>query len=287
MMTTPVRRLRRHTVPRSASDLQPLIEEASADSSLDTNEHRTAVEETIELLDQGKLRLAEQIDREWRVNSWVQQAILLYFRFTSMETLHAGPLEFHDRIPLKADYQGRGVRVIPGGITRYGSHIEPGAVIMPAFVNIGAYVGTGTMIDTWATVGSGAQIGRNVHISGGVGIGGVLEPVGARPVIVEDDAFIGSRCIIVEGVIVEKGAVIAAQVSLTASTHIIDVTQDEPLTYKGRVPAGSIVIPGSRPRRFPAGEYQVGCALIVGTRTAETNEKLKLMDIAREFGVAE
>lgn len=275
----------RLTVPQSASQLRSLIEEAAAQPGPGTASHREAVLETIARLDRGEVRLAEKAGGQWQVNSWIQRAILLYFRLTSMETLRAGPLEFHDRIPLKQDLKGRGLRVIPGGVARYGCHIEPGAVLMPGFVNIGAYVGSGTLIDTWATVGSGAQIGRNVHLSGGAGIGGVLEPVGSQPVIIEDDAFVGSRCSLVEGVLVQEGAVLAAQVSLTASTHIIDVTGKKPVTYKGRVPAGSIVIPGSRIRRFPAGEYQVGCALIIGRRGDETNEKLKLMDEAREFGV--
>jgi 2,3,4,5-tetrahydropyridine-2-carboxylate N-succinyltransferase len=218
------------------------------------------------------------------VNGWIQQAILLYFRLTEMRTMHAGPLEYYDRIPLKHELKDRGIRVIPGGIARYGAHIEPGVVVMPGFVNIGAYVATGSMVDTWATVGSGAQIGRNVHLAGGVGIGGVLEPVGARPVIIEDDVFVGSRSIIVEGVVVEAGAVLGAQVSLSASTHIIDVTGDEPVTHRGRVPAGSIVVPGTRPRTFPAGEYQVACALIIGRRSDKTDEKLKPMDAARAFG---
>jgi 2,3,4,5-tetrahydropyridine-2,6-dicarboxylate N-succinyltransferase len=266
------------------TDLRLLIEEAAdRPDALESAEHRTAVEETVARLDSGELRLAAKVDGTWLVNSWIQRAILLYFRLTEMETLSAGPLEFHDRIPLKRDYKGRGLRVIPGGIARYGSHIEPGAVLMPSFVNIGAYVGTGSLVDTWATVGSGAQIGRNVHLAGGAGIGGVLEPVGARPVIIEDDVFVGSRCIVVEGVLVEEGAVLGAQVSLTASTHIIDVTGPEPVTYRGRVPAGAVVIPGSRTRRFAAGEYQVNCALIIGTRGDDTEEKLRLMDEARDF----
>lgn len=267
--------------------LRALIEEATdAPAVLESAEHRAAVEETIAGLDRGTLRLAEKVDGEWTVNGWLQQAILLYFRLTEMRIMHAGPLEYYDRIPLKRDLAERGIRVVPGGIARYGSHIEPGVVMMPGFVNIGAYVATGAMVDTWATVGSGAQIGRNVHLAGGVGIGGVLEPVGARPVIVEDDAFIGSRCILVEGVIVEERAVLGAQVSLSASTHIIDVTRDEPVTYRGRVPAGSIVVPGTRPRTFPAGRYDVSCALIIGTRNERTEEKLRPMDAARAFGVS-
>jgi 2,3,4,5-tetrahydropyridine-2-carboxylate N-succinyltransferase len=251
---------------------------------LESPKHRAAVEQTIAALDRGELRIARKVENEWVVRPWIQQAILLYFRLTEMRTMHAGPFEYFDRIPLKQDLQQRGVRVVPGGIARYGSHIEPGAVLMPGFVNIGAYVATGTMVDTWATVGSGAQIGRNVHLAGGVGIGGVLEPAGARPVVVEDDAFIGSRCVIVEGVIVERGAVLGAQVALSASTHIIDVTGDEPVTYRGRVPAGSIVIPGSRTRTFPAGDFQVACALIIGKRDERTEQKLRSMDAARAFG---
>ncbi len=263
-----------------------LIEEATERPvALESAEHRAAVDATIAGLDAGTLRMAEKIDGEWVVHGWIQQAILLYFRLTEMRTMHAGPLEYYDRIPLKNDLAGRGIRVIPGGIARYGSHIEPGVVLMPGFVNFGAYVGAGTMVDTWATVGSGAQIGRNVHLAGGAGIGGVLEPVGARPVIIEDDVFIGSRCAIVEGVMVEERAVLGAHVSLSGSTHIVDVTGDEPVTYRGRVPAGSIVVPGTRKRRFPAGEYDVACALIIGTRTDRTDEKLRPMDAAREFGV--
>jgi 2,3,4,5-tetrahydropyridine-2,6-dicarboxylate N-succinyltransferase len=261
-----------------------LVTEASERLDLlSSARHRTAVEETIDALDRGELRMAEKLDGEWVVHPWLQQAILLYFRLTEMRTMRAGPFEYHDRIPLKRDLERRGVRVVPGGIARYGAHIEPGVVLMPGFVNIGAYVATGSMVDTWATVGSGAQIGRNVHLAGGVGIGGVLEPVGARPVIIEDDAFIGSRCSLVEGVIVEQGAVLGAQVALSASTHIVDVTGEEPVTYRGRVPAGSIVIPGTRIRRFPAGEFQVSCALIVGRRNEQTERKLRPMDAARAF----
>jgi 2,3,4,5-tetrahydropyridine-2-carboxylate N-succinyltransferase len=273
------------TMTQGATTLKALIEDATEQpEKLESAEHRAAVEETIAGLDRGELRMAEKVGDEWIVHGWIQQAILLYFQLTEMQTMHAGPLEYYDRIPLKHDLKQRGIRMLPGGIARHGSHIEPGVVIMPGFVNIGAYVATGTMVDTWATVGSGAQIGRNVHLAGGVGIGGVLEPVGARPVIVEDDAFIGSRCIVVEGVIVEQGAVLGAQVALSASTHIIDVTGDEPVTHRGRVPAGSIVIPGTRPRTFSSGEYQVSCALIIGKRNMETEQKLQPMDAARAFG---
>jgi 2,3,4,5-tetrahydropyridine-2-carboxylate N-succinyltransferase len=273
------------TVTQDLATVKALIGEATErPDRLASDEHRSAVEATIAGLDSGELRMAEKVGTEWIVNGWIQQAILLYFRLTEMRTMHAGPLEYYDRIPLKHELKDRGIRVIPGGIARYGAHIEPGVVVMPGFVNIGAYVATGSMVDTWATVGSGAQIGRNVHLAGGVGIGGVLEPVGARPVIIEDDVFVGSRSIIVEGVVVEAGAVLGAQVSLSASTHIIDVTGDEPVTHRGRVPAGSIVVPGTRPRTFPAGEYQVACALIIGRRSDKTDEKLKPMDAARAFG---
>lgn len=267
------------------SMVESLIADATEQpEKLHQEPYRTAVEETIAGLDRGELRMAEKAGGEWIVHGWIQQAILLYFRLTEMRTMRSGPIEYHDRIPLKQDLKERGIRAVPGAVTRYGSHIEPGVVVMPGFVNIGAYVATGAMVDTWATVGSGAQIGRNVHLAGGVGVGGVLEPVGSRPVIVEDDAFIGSRCILVEGVIVEEGAVLGAQVALSASTHIIDVTGAEPVTYRGRVPAGSIVIPGSRKRAFPAGDFQVSCALIIGRRNEKTDEKLRPMDAARAFG---
>lgn len=273
------------TTTQDLVHLQPLIESAADDGNwLQEAEYRDAVAATVDALDRGDLRLAEKTDGEWIVNDWIQQAINLYFGLTEMRTMHAGPIEYYDRIPLKQDLQRRGIRVIPGGIARYGSHIEPGVVLMPGFVNIGAYVASGAMVDTWATVGSGAQIGRNVHLAGGVGVGGVLEPVGARPVIVEDDAFIGSRCILVEGVIVEEGAVLGAQVSLSASTHIIDVTGDEPVTHQGRVPAGSVVIPGTRRRTFPAGDFEVACALIIGKRNQKTEGKLQPMEAARDFG---
>ncbi len=271
----------------ATKDLEGVIAGAAEHPSAMDDHEVAAVEQVVELLDQGKIRLAEKPDGgDWVVHGWIQQAINLYFRIPEMETLRAGPLEFYDKIPLKHDYQARGNRVVAGGIARYGSHLEPGVVMMPSFVNIGAYVGTGTMVDTWATVGSGAQIGRRVHLAGGVGIGGVLEPPGARPVIVEDDAFIGSRCIVVEGVIVREGAVLAAQNSITASTHIVDVTQDPAVTYKGEVPAGAIVIPGSRSREFEGGTYQVNCALIIGRRTGTHDDKLALMDAARDFGFA-
>jgi 2,3,4,5-tetrahydropyridine-2,6-dicarboxylate N-succinyltransferase len=262
-------------------ELQMRVETSFESGEMDAE----AVEETIAGLDRGELRLAEKRDGEWHANGWMQKAILLFFRLREMETMEAGPFEYWDRIPLKRDYATLGVRVIPPGTARYGSHLEPGVVLMPGYVNIGARVGAGTMVDTWATVGSGGQIGRNVHLAGGVGIGGVLEPPNARPVIVEDDAFIGSRCILTEGVVVEEGAVLGANVSLSSSTHIIDVTQDPPVTHKGRVPAGSVVVPGTRPRRFPGGEFQLGCALIIGARSASTDEKTALNAVVREFGI--
>jgi 2,3,4,5-tetrahydropyridine-2,6-dicarboxylate N-succinyltransferase len=246
-------------------------------------EAQLAVEETIDRLDRGELRLAEKVDGDWVVHSWIQQAILLYFRLRQMETWQVGQFEYHDKIPLKHDYARLGVRVVPPATARYGSFLEPGVIMMPSYVNIGARVGSGTMVDTWATVGSGAQIGRNVHLAGGVGIGGVLEPPGARPVVVEDGAFIGSRCIITEGTLIEEGAVLGANVSLTSSTPIVDVTGSEPVTYHGRVPARSVVVPGTRPRRFPAGEFQVSCALIVGQRSASTDLKTSLNPALREL----
>ncbi|MDQ3809741.1 MAG: 2,3,4,5-tetrahydropyridine-2,6-dicarboxylate N-succinyltransferase [Chloroflexota bacterium] len=249
--------------------------------------HREAVEATIAALDRGELRLAEpgQADGDWVVHGWIQQAILLFFRVRQLETWQVGPFEYHDKLPLKRDYARLGVRVVPPAAARYGSFLEPGVILMPSYVNIGARVGSGTMVDTWATVGSGAQIGRDVHLAGSVGIGGVLEPPGARPVIVEDGAFIGSRCIVTEGVLVGAGAVLGAQVALTASTPIIDVTGPEPVTLRGRVPPRSVVVPGTRKRQFAAGEFEVGCALIIGQRTASTDEKTSLNEALRDFGV--
>jgi 2,3,4,5-tetrahydropyridine-2-carboxylate N-succinyltransferase len=268
-------------------DLASAIEAAFDDPSAVERPHvREAVEDAIGLLDRGELRLAEKIDGEWQINAWVQKAILLFFRVRQMQTLEVGPFEYHDKLPLKRDYALRGVRVVPPATARYGSFVERGVVLMPSYVNIGAWVGSGTMVDTWATVGSGAQIGRDVHLAGGVGIGGVLEPPGARPVIVEDGAFIGSRCIVVEGVLVEEGAVLGANVSLSSSTHIIDVTRDPAVTYRGRVPARSVVVPGTRPKTFPGGEYQISCALIIGQRTASTDQKTALNAVMREFDIS-
>ena len=244
-----------------------------------------AGEEALALLDRGELRVAEKFHGEWMVHGWVKQAILLYFRQAQMRTGHYGDYEYHDKIPLKTGLAEQNVRVVPPGTVRYGAFIEPGAIVMPGYVNIGARVGAGTMVDTWATVGSCAQIGKGVHLSGGVGIGGVLEPASARPVIVEDGAFIGSRSIIVEGVVVEEEAVIGAGTTITASTPIIDVTGPEEVVHKGRVPARSVVIPGVRPKKFPAGEYHLPCALIIGQRKESTDRKTSLTDVLREFAV--
>ena len=244
-----------------------------------------AVHRTIQLLDGGKIRVAEKREGEWIVNEWVKRAILLYFRITEVKMMSAGPLEYNDKIPTKTGLADQGLRVVPPGAVRYGAYCEPGVVVMPGYVNIGAYVGAGTMVDTWATVGSCAQIGTDVHLSGGVGIGGVLEPPGARPVIIEDGAFIGSRSIVVEGVVVEAGAVLGANTTITASTPIIDVTGSEPVETRGRVPANSVVVPGTRPKVFPAGSYDLQCALIIGQRTASTDKKTSLNDALRTFEV--
>lgn len=245
-----------------------------------------AINETMSLLDTGKIRVAEPSAQGWKVNEWVKKAILLFFRISKMETISTGPFEYHDKIPLKKNFAAQGVRVVPQALARYGSFIESGAILMPSYVNIGAYVGSGSMIDTWATVGSCAQIGKHVHLSGGVGIGGVLEPPQAAPVIIEDYAFIGSRCIVVEGVKVGSEAVLGANVVLTQSTHIIDVSGKEPITYRGEVPPRSVVIPGSYNKEFPAGTYQVPCALIIGTRKESTDKKVSLNDTLRDFNVA-
>ncbi|CAN5536717.1 2,3,4,5-tetrahydropyridine-2,6-dicarboxylate N-succinyltransferase [soil metagenome] len=245
-----------------------------------------AVMTTLDLLDAGTVRVAEKVAGDWVVNQWLKQAILLSFGLRDMETIEVGPFEYHDKMPLKTGYAEAGVRVVPPAVVRHGAHVEAGAVLMPSYVNLGAYVATGTMVDTWATVGSCAQIGQGVHLSGGVGIGGVLEPPGARPVIIEDHAFIGSRCIVVEGVVIEEGAVLGANTTITASTRIIDVTGGEPVEHKGRVPARSVVIPGMRTKRFPAGEYGVPAALIIGRRSAATDDKVSLNQALREHDVA-
>ena len=245
-----------------------------------------AVEETIRLLDAGELRVAEPDGDGWRVHAWVKEAVLLFFRVREMAATEVGPFEYHDRLPLKHGYRETGVRVVPPAVARYGAFLSPGVVMMPSYVNIGAWVGPGTMVDTWATVGSCAQIGATVHLSGGVGIGGVLEPVQAAPVIVEDGAFIGSRCVIVEGVRVGREAVIGTGVVLTASTPVIDVTGPDPVEHRGEVPARAIVIPGSRSRDFPAGTYGLPCGLIIGYRSAGTDDKVRVNELLREHGVA-
>jgi len=247
---------------------------------------QAAIREVLELLDKGKLRVAEPDGEDWKVNDWVKKGVVLYFPIQKMETLEVGIFEFHDKIPLKKNFAEQGVRVVPHAIARHGAYLEKGVIMMPSYVNIGAWVGGGTMVDTWATVGSCAQIGRNVHLSGGVGIGGVLEPLQATPTIIGDNCFIGSRCIVVEGVRVGNEAVLGANVVLTQSTHIIDVSGDEPVTYKGHVPPRSVVIPGTYTKKFPAGEYQVGCALIIGKRKETTDKKVSLNDALREYDVA-
>jgi 2,3,4,5-tetrahydropyridine-2-carboxylate N-succinyltransferase len=266
--------------------IREMIEQAWEDRTLlSLPETRKAIETVIEMLDNGKLRVAEERDGTWVTNDWIKKAVILYFPIRQMETTIAGPFEFHDKIPLKKNYAKLGVRVVPHAIARYGSFIGKGVILMPCYINIGAYVDSGTMVDTWATVGSCAQIGKNVHLSGGVGIGGVLEPVQAAPVIIEDDCFLGSRSIVVEGVRVEREAVLGANVVLTGSTKILDVSGPEPVEYKGRVPARSVVIPGTYPKKFPSGEYHVSCALIIGIRKASTDMKTSLNQALREFDV--
>ncbi|MEC3876277.1 2,3,4,5-tetrahydropyridine-2,6-dicarboxylate N-succinyltransferase [Chryseobacterium salviniae] len=267
--------------------LQQTIENIWDNRELLQNEDsQKAIREVIALVDKGELRTAEPTENGWQVNEWVKKAVVLYFPIQKMETIEVGPFEFHDKMPLKRNYAEKGVRVVPHAVAREGAYIAPGVIMMPSYVNIGAYVDSGTMVDTWATVGSCAQIGKNVHLSGGVGIGGVLEPLQAAPVIIEDDCFIGSRCIVVEGVHVEKEAVLGANVVLTASTKIIDVTGSEPVEIKGRVPARSVVIPGSYTKQYPAGEYQVPCALIIGQRKESTDKKTSLNDALRDNNVA-
>jgi 2,3,4,5-tetrahydropyridine-2-carboxylate N-succinyltransferase len=270
------------------TNLKPTIEAAWEERSLLKDaKTREAIHATIEELDKGRLRVAQpNAEGEWEVNDWVKKAVVLYFPICQMETIEVGPFEFHDKIPLKRGYAELGVRVVPHAIARHGAFLEKGVIMMPSYVNIGAWVGSGTMVDTWATVGSCAQIGRNVHLSGGVGIGGVLEPLQATPTIIEDDCFIGSRCIVVEGVRVEKEAVLGANVVLTQTTRIIDVTGPEPVTYRGRVPARSVVIPGSYTKKFAAGEYNVSCALIIGQRKESTDKKTSLNSALREYDVA-
>ncbi|GCD80777.1 2,3,4,5-tetrahydropyridine-2,6-dicarboxylate N-succinyltransferase [Schleiferia thermophila] len=269
------------------TELQTIIESAWSDRNLLKEKATTeAIEEVIELLDKGKLRVAQPNEGDWVVNQWVKKAVILYFPIRQMEIQEAGPMEFHDKIPLKRGYNQLGVRVVPHAVARHGAFLAPGVILMPSYVNIGAYVGAGTMVDTWATVGSCAQIGKDVHLSGGVGIGGVLEPVQASPVIIEDGCFIGSRCIVVEGVRVGREAVLGANVVLTASTRIIDVSGSKPMEYKGYVPPRSVVIPGSIPKEFPAGSYQVPCALIIGHRKESTDLKTSLNEALREYHIA-
>mgnify|MGYP003542379181 FL=1 len=269
------------------ADFQQLITQAWQNRELLKDEvYIEAVKSVIEDVDKGRLRTAFPSDNGWVVNEWVKQAILMYFAIQTMQTWTAGPFEFYDKMLLKSGYRELGVRAVPHAVARYGAFIARSVVLMPSYVNIGAYVDEGTMVDTWATVGSCAQIGKGVHLSGGVGIGGVLEPLQASPVIVEDGAFIGSRCIVVEGVVVEKEAVLGANVVLTKSTKIIDVSGTEPVEYKGRIPARSVVIPGTYNKKFPAGEYGVGCALIIGQRKASTDLKTSLNDALRDFNVS-
>jgi 2,3,4,5-tetrahydropyridine-2,6-dicarboxylate N-succinyltransferase len=267
--------------------LKETIEKAWENRSLLQEEtSQSAIREVIEMLDAGNLRVAEPTSNGWQVNEWVKKAVVMYFPIQKMETFEVGIFEYHDKMPLKRNYAEKGIRIVPNAVARHGAYISKGVILMPSYVNIGAYVDEGTMVDTWATVGSCAQIGKDVHLSGGVGIGGVLEPLQAAPVIIEDGAFIGSRCIVVEGVRVEKEAVLGANVVLTGSTKIIDVTGDQPKEYKGFVPARSVVIPGSYTKKFAAGDFQVPCALIIGQRKPSTDLKTSLNDALREYNVA-
>jgi len=268
-------------------EIKTLIENAWDDRQLLTNpDVQEAIFSTIENLDKGLLRIAQPQKGQWVVNDWIKKAVILYFPIRQMEILEVGPFEFHDKIPLKKGYKELGVRVVPHALARYGAYLAPGVIMMPSYVNIGAFVDSNTMVDTWATVGSCAQIGKNVHLSGGVGIGGVLEPVQAAPVIIEDNCFIGSRSIVVEGVHVEQEAVLGANVVLTASTRILDVSGTAPVEYTGRVPARSVVIPGTIPKVFPAGIYHVPCALIIGQRKESTDKKTSLNDALRQYHVS-
>ena len=272
------------------SELKEIIGQAWENRELLKEESvRQAVRQTVELVDKGELRTAQPVDPEksqWQVNEWVKKAIILYFPIQPMRKMEAGELEWYDKMELKHGYEQLGVRAVPHAVARYGAYIAPGAILMPSYVNIGAYVDTGTMVDTWATVGSCAQIGRHVHLSGGVGIGGVLEPVQAAPVIIEDNCFIGSRSIVVEGAHVCREAVLGSNTVITGSTHIIDVIGPEPVTYKGYVPPRSVVVPGSYRKQFPAGEYSITCALIIGQRKESTDKKTSLNDALRDFGVS-
>lgn len=269
------------------TELKKAVEEAWDDRNLlNFKEHRDAIERVIHRLDLGEIRVAEQVLNGWVINEWVKKAVIMYFPIREMEEITVGPFVFHDKMKLKTDFKKNGVRVVPHGIARYGAYLAKGVIMMPSYVNIGAYVDEGTMVDTWATVGSCAQVGKNVHLSGGVGLGGVLEPIQAAPVIIEDNCFIGSRAIVVEGVRVGKEAVLGANVVLTASTKIIDVSGPEPVEHKMYVPERSVVIPGSYTKKFPAGEYQVPCALIIGKRKESTDKKTSLNDALREHSVA-
>ncbi|HEY0654246.1 MAG TPA: 2,3,4,5-tetrahydropyridine-2,6-dicarboxylate N-succinyltransferase [Chryseosolibacter sp.] len=268
-------------------ELQQIIEKAWDNRELlKESSTQSTIRSVIEKLDKGELRVAEPVADGWKVNEWIKKAVILYFPIQQMETIEVGPFEFHDKMKLKRNYKELGVRVVPHAVARYGAYISKGVILMPSYVNIGGYVDEGTMVDTWATVGSCAQIGKNVHLSGGVGIGGVLEPVQAAPVIIEDNAFIGSRCIIVEGVRVGKEAVLGANVVLTASSKIIDVTGNSPVEYKNYVPERSVVIPGSYTKKYPAGDFQVPCALIIGKRKESTDKKTSLNDALRDNGVS-
>src|SRR5476651_80672 len=269
------------------TEIKKLIEDAWEDRTLlGENEYINAIETVIERLDKGEMRVAELIGTRWHVNDWIKKAVILYFPIRRMEEETVGPFVYHDKMKLKEDYKKTGVRVVPPAVARYGAHLAKGVILMPSYVNIGAFVDEGTMVDTWATVGSCAQIGKHVHLSGGVGIGGVLEPVQAAPVIIEDNCFLGSRAIVVEGIHLEREVVLGANVVLTASTKIIDVTHEKAIEYKGRVPARSVVIPGSYTKKFPAGDFQVPCALIIGTRKESTDKKTSLNDALRENNVA-
>jgi 2,3,4,5-tetrahydropyridine-2-carboxylate N-succinyltransferase len=268
-------------------NMKNIIEAAWENRSLlEKSETQETIRAVINQLDSGELRVASPTERGWQVNEWVKKAVVLYFPIQKMETLEAGPMEFHDKMPLKKGYKEKGIRVVPHAIARHGAYISKGVIMMPSYINIGAYVDAGTMVDTWATVGSCAQIGKNVHLSGGVGIGGVLEPLQAAPVIVEDNAFIGSRCIVVEGARIGKEAVLGANVVITASTKVIDVSGPSPVEYRGEVPERSVVIPGSYTKSFPAGDYQVPCALIIGKRKESTDKKTSLNNALRENDVA-
>ncbi len=269
------------------SNHRDLIETLFAQPPSEFSSSQTqAIVETIEQLDTGKLRVCEFQKESWITNEWVKKAILLYFRVQKMQVVHAGDINFYDKIPLKKWNGEEGVRVVPHALARFGSHIEKGAILMPSYVNIGAYVASGTLVDTWATVGSCAQVGKNVHLSGGVGLGGVLEPVQASPVIIEDDAFIGSRCIVVEGALIESGAVLGAGVTITSSTKILDVSGSQTVTYQARVPRNSVVIPGTIEKEFPAGKFGVNCALIIGKRKESTDKKTSLNQALRDYQVA-